>query len=412
MSDTWRSILAATRNAGWLVLDRAAQVAVTIAAGALIARTVGVEAFGSWQVAITILFLLTAASNVANADVTVPLAIAAGPSGPAAIRAALRLRLLAAGAAALIAAGTVLLFFPDGRTAGLLLLLLPLLARDPFAAVTMWFVAQGDVRPYVVVSLATLALRLAGTASVFLLSGPVESFVLPLYAENAAFAALLLLLARSRGILAPGTSPAGLVREMARRSLLGWLATILLLASLRADRFILSLLLPPDLFGLYSAAAQINDNWFHVGLLISSAYGPILIYRARSGTHARNAVLLAVAGGAGCAFAAALISLNATAIAGFVFGRDFMAAGPILAVTVWPAALLPVDTMLSLPMLHDGRLGWILRKNAVILALTVAGTVLLFPVLGVYAPAGATGGAYLSAVAWTAVRLYAMRRTS
>lgn len=409
MSEKRRSILVAVRNAGWLVLDRTVQVTVAVSAGAMTARAVGVEAFGSWQLALTMLFMLAAASNLANADVTVPLAIRAGP---AAAGTALRLRLLATGTAGLLAAGTVLAFFPDERAAGLLLLLLPLLAREPFVAVTMWFVAQGHVRPYVLVSLSALVLRFAGTVAVFLLAGTVESFALPLYAESVAYIALMILLAHRGGVLATGTPPRELVREMIGRSARGWLAAILLLASLRADRFILSFLLPPDLFGLYSAAAQINDNWFHVSLLAANAFGPALVYRARPGTQTRNATLLAVAAGAGCALVAAVISLNATAIAGIVFGGDFAAAGPILAVTVWPAALLPADTMLSLPMLHAGRLGWIARKNALILAVTVVGTCLLFPTLGVYAPAAATAAAYLSSMSWTAFSLYAMRQAA
>lgn len=398
-----RVLGAALRAFSWLTIDRVCQVATTLFVSGLIARGVGVEAYGHWQLALSLLFVLATLSNVASNEVTVPLTIAEKEQGPQVIAAALRLRYKAVfvnfGVGALLA-----FFWPDGPTV-LLLMLLPVLLREPVLAVMMWCMAVGDVKPYFSISIFTLVVRVVGTLTIYFLGKPLYWYVLPLLIENVFFISMLLNLARKAGVKFFAPIAATLTSSMLKLSVWGWLAAVAALASQRADRLVLSLFVSPEQLGLYSAAAQINDNWYYLGVLLAGGMGPALIYRVAPEKVLRNTLILAGVALAVGVFGSLFLTLLSAQLSHLVFGEKFIGSANILSVTTWIVALVPVDMMLALPFLRWGRMRWIAFKNLAILAVTLAGAFLLYEKFGMYSPAVSLLGAYMVSIIVTLVKL-------
>lgn len=402
------SAATAFRNTMLLGVDRVAQLAATLLASALLARGMGPAAYGDWQLAASFLFILATLTNVVSGDVLVPMIVRSEAAAPAAVATALRLRFVAALAG--IVLGLVLVLTWPGLPPWLMLALLPLLLREPLQAVYLLYVARGDVRPYFLASLLSLAIRLGGTWAIYASGLPPLFYVLPLYAENAWYVGRLGWLALAQGVRPGLRLPAGLAGALLIGSRWSWLAGLALLGALRLDRPLLSLVLSAEQLGHYVAAAQVNDNWYYIGLLIGSGVGPALVYRAPDHLYLRNTLYLMGLVGLGAFLAAAAIALLANDFAVLVFGSEFAESGAILSQTVWAYALIPIEMTATLVFLRAGRLRWMALKNLCILAVTLGLGVLLFPSLGLYAPAAAIAVSFTCSIAVTLLLAFPMQR--
>ncbi|MFU2328096.1 hypothetical protein [Pseudomonas sp. NFX98] len=401
------SLAKAVRAFSWLTIDRIGQVLTTLTVSALIARGAGVESYGQWQVALSLLFMLATLSNFASNDVTIPLVIAKGDHGKSVISAALKLRFMAA--LFNIGVGVLLALFWPGTSPLLVILILPILLREPVIAVMMWFMATGNVRPYALISISTLIVRLFCTLVIYLADKPLYWYVIPLLIENVFFVGLLLREAKKEKIGLFQTVPSELLRSMAYLSGWGWLAAVASLAIMRADRLLLSALVPADSLGLYSAAAQINDNWYYLGILMAGGLAPTLIYRAKPDLVVRNTIVLTLAVLSTCVVGAAFISFFSNSIVLIIFGKEFQASVDILKITTWTTALIPIDMILSLPLLHFRKIKWVAIKNICILLGVLSIAYLLFPLYGIYSPAIALATGYLVSITLTCLKIRTLR---
>lgn len=401
------SLAKAARAFSWLTVDRIGQVATTLTVSALIARGAGVESYGQWQVALSLLFMLATLSNFASNDVTIPLVIAKGEEGKNVISAALKLRFIAA--IFNIGVGFLLALFWPGTSTLLVILILPILLREPVIAVMMWFMAIGNIKPYAQISILTLVVRLFCTLIIYLTNKPLYWYVIPLLVENILFVGLLLREAKKEKIGLFQSVSTELLRSMAYLSGWGWLAAVASLAIMRADRLLLSALAPADTLGLYSAAAQINDNWYYLGILMAGGLAPTLIYRANQNLVVRNTIVLALAVIITCAFGAAFISFFSNDIVLIIFGKQFQASAEILKITTWTTALIPIDMILCLPLLHFRKIKWVAIKNICILLGVLSTAYFLFPIYGVYSPAIALATGYLISIILNCLKIRTLR---
>lgn len=397
------SLITAAKAFSLLSIDRVCQVAATLFVSGLIARGVGIEGYGHWQLALSILFVLATLSNFASNDVTVPMVVGHPDGGREVVAAALKLRYRAA--LVNIFVGVALAYlWPNGPTL-LVLVLLPILLREPVLAVMMWCMSSGNIKPYFNVSILSLCIRVLGTLAVYLAGLPLYYYVLPLIAENIFFIGRLLMVASKDGIKVFAPLSKDLLGNMFRLSAWGWLSAVAALAGQRMDRLFLSLHIGPGELGIYSAAAQINDNWYYLGILLAGGLGPALIYRADSSRVLRNTALLAAGAAAFSLIGAAIISLGAPVWTHLIFGSQFDATAQVLSVSTWATALVPIDMMLVLPFLKWGKMKFVAIKNVVVTIFVLIGAYVLFPVLGIYAPVASFAGAYLLAILVTVVVL-------
>ncbi|MGE8178729.1 hypothetical protein [Pseudomonas fluorescens] len=401
------SLIKAVRAFSWLTIDRVGQVATTLIVSALLARGAGIESYGQWQVALSLLFMLATLSNFANNDVTIPLVISKGSEGTSVISAALKLRFMAA--IFNMGIGVLLALFWPGTSTLLVILILPILLREPVIAVMMWFMATGNIRPYALISISTLIIRLTCTVIVYLADKAVYWYVAPLLIENIFFVGLLLLEAKKEKVGLFQSVPADLLRSMARLSGWGWFAAVASLAIMRVDRLLLSTLISPESLGLYSAAAQINDNWYYLGILMAGGLAPTLIYRAKPSLVVRNTIALTLAVILVCVMGAGFISFFSKNIILIIFGKEFETAAAILKLTTWATALIPIDMILSLPLLRFGKIKWIAIKNICIFLGVLSAAYFLFPRYGVFSPPLALAAGYLLSITFTSLKIRTLR---
>jgi PST family polysaccharide transporter len=333
--------------------------------------------------------------------------VAQGANGKAVIAAALRLRYRAALVNVVIGCGLAFLW-PNGPTV-LVLLLLPVLLREPVIAVMMWCMANGNIKPYFNVSISSLCVRVISTLTVYFLDLPLYFYVLPLILENVVFIGFLLKLAHQDGIKIFGRLPGKLLGDIFMISGWGWLSAVAALAGQRLDRLFLSVHISAEDLGIYAAAAQINDNWYYLGILLAGGLGPALIYRADANRVIKNTAILAAGTTLICLIGASIISFGAPYWTQIIFGVQFERSAVILSVSTWAIALVPIDMMLALPFLRIGRMRYVALKNIIVAISILAGSYMLFPVIGIYAPVASFAFAYVFSILITVMVLKGMK---
>lgn len=380
-------------STAFLVLDRSLQVLTTIIITALIARSVGVVEFGEWQLALTYLFILIILCNVFGFEVIVPLSKQNPQYKYALFNTAIRIRLIAVGIYSLITTGIIAFLFQRHPYASLLFLLLPALLREPFSLIGMLLISEQKVPAYFFASFTSLLTKLMVAFAIYLVIHPTNYywFLIPLYLENLVFISLLLQKSHEYKRNHRTELPETLKRILYSRSLWGWLFSVTLLLGLRMDRIILSTLLSQKDFGYYAAAAQLNDNWYYLGLILASTLAPLYIYNPNKKKCISRALVVSIICAVGLCSGALFITIFRESIMVLLYGDSFRGASDILGVSIWAAVLLPLDMILSSPLVYEGRIQ-IQACKGIITVLLVPGLIyLLFPVYAIYSGPAAIG---------------------
>lgn len=346
--------------------DRVSQVLTSMLCTGLIGRTVGVTEFGHWQLALTLFFLLTAFANVATPDFALPKMVEGAEAPRRMLSLVWSVRAKMAVTTGCIFGFLAAFFAGDHPAAWLLLLLIPSLIREPALAVMMWQIARRDVLPYIAVSLFTMALRIALTYALFFQEAKISLFSVPILIENILFFALLTRRYRSIVDDKCGVQPNWRKALNVKALFWAWLALLLTLLSVRIDRLILAWLTDETSYGLYTAAGQISDNWYFVGMILSGTVGAGYIYNASTTLRAiRNTFSATVLVLALVLLGAVIVTLLAPLVIFVIFGDHFFGAASILGYSIFSLALLPVNMVVSLPLVRAERMDLIALKGLI-----------------------------------------------
>lgn len=140
---------------------------------------------------------------------------------------------------------------------------------------------------------------------------------------------------------------------------------------MRLDMLMLGSMVGDAAVGIYSAATRVSEVWYFVPTAIASSVTPMLILARQSNSALylrRLSMLLHLLAGI-----ALLIAVPVTFLAGpivhLLFGPQYAAAGPVLALHIWAALFV---------FLGVGQNCWVLAEGLMMLALprTILGAVL------------------------------------
>jgi PST family polysaccharide transporter len=392
-----RARVAALRNFGWLMLDKALAVIFGLAVFGLIARWFGSTASGHFAYALALLQGALGLSLVCSAAVLLPrlyrmkTGIAATLANVFIVR--LAGSLLAASAAALYA--LIVIDDPDRLKIALLVLLaVPLI--EPFYTAVVYWQSRNDNRNPTLTRAAGLLTRATVVILAIFLGAPlwVVAFAWVLEASVSAF--LLYCSVRplaSWRVFVQRMSPQRSMTyaRFGVRFLLGmWLSSLFL----RIDRLVLGQLLPAQEFGVYASAMQLNDVWLQVSYMTGLAVGPAFLYKALA-APSDSWQVLRVAGmlaGLGCVGLLGALVFGEMAMS-LVFGPPFASGAPYLVAGTAFGILLFSDQVVQLKVTAGNRPLALTVKWAAACLGAVAVQLSTFHTLGAFAgPTGLAAG--------------------
>lgn len=382
-------------NSSVVVLERVAQIGVTLVATLVIARTFGPQTYGVWQAAQSIFVVTSALSLIVPGEVLLPRLKATQDWEQLSITLSSTLvARIAFGALILVGYGVALIVAPAALRSTLavaLILQCSIAITEPVNGLSSWYQAQLNNVPVSLRRLVGLALRLAiFLVCISVLGTPPLPLLASAWPIEALVAGMLItaMFVSSHGAFQFRWTFAELL-SLVRAGLPVWWGLLLYALFLKADRLLLPHRMDPQAFGVYGAAAQLVETAVGMVILVTNTLMPRLIYHLEGGRLDRTTA----AGLLGTiVVACAATSLMAPLIIRVLFGAGFLEAGSILAVGIWLAVLAAIDTMLTGSLIRERAFRVVLIKWTFAAALQYTIIAALFPQLGL----GGVLVAYLS----------------
>jgi PST family polysaccharide transporter len=409
-STRMRAQLAAARNFGWLMLDKALAVFFGLAVFGLIARWFGSTASGHFAYALALLQSALGLSLVCSAAVLLPRLYRMRTGVAATLANVFVVRLGGSVLGAIAAALFALVAIEDPvrlHLALIVLLAVPLI--EPFYTAVVYWQSRNDNRRPTLCRAAGLIVRAAVVILAIFLGAPLWVVALAWVLEASVLAFLLYSSVRplaTLGVFIQRVTPQRSLTyaRYGARFLLGlWLANLFV----RLDRLVLGQLLPAPEFGIYASAMQLVDVWLQVAYITSFAIGPAFLYKAlASPTDSRQLWrVAAMMGGFGCVGLLGALLFGEMAMR-LVFGPQFVPGAPYLVAGTAFGVLLFVDQVVQLRITAGNRPLALTIKWAAGCLGAVAVQAATYHSLGAYAgPTGLAAGVFFGWVAtWAALR--------
>jgi PST family polysaccharide transporter len=393
-------------SSGWWLGERVLVLAVSLLTQVVLTRSLGPAAFGELSYLLAVVGLLWPLAQFGVAGLIVRALLEQPQDDAPILRAALALR--ASGCLVALLVGVVywLWFDPAAADRWVLLVLFAAQCTMVFQALEFWF--QARMRPQALVGwragvvLAAAALKVGVAAG----GGDARTIALVFALEYVLLgAAHVLAYRRAAGRWAAPGLERGWTGWFATRSPWLLLSGIAEVVYLRIDVVMLERLRGLEEAGTYAVAARLSEVWYAVpALLVASAF-PALWNRRQdprrwhSGLQAGFDGLLALA----LVIALAMQWLAAPLVA-LLFGAQYAAAAPVLALHVWAGLFVFMRALLSRWLLAEDLLRFSLVTHLAGAVVNVVGNLLLIPRHGAIGAATATLISYAMA-GWGALWL-------
>lgn len=373
-------------NASWLVSDRVVRLALSFVVGLAIARHLGPANFGLLSYGQVVLFMLLPLATFGMPEILVREFARAHRSPDTILATAFVLRL---GFAVLAFAGT-LAFVAFARRGDALALMVVASYGLSFLPQSLEVVesrlqAQNSLGLISTLRMANTVVFSAVRIAALLFDLSVVSFALLYSAEIAVFAGLTVLTARRSGIsLRPGLFDRAEARLLVRDSAPLMLRLVAIAIYMRVDQLLIPHLLNDAELGLYSAATRISELWYFVPMAVVMGAAPNLTRRFEEGNEAylaelgrllRIIVLLAVA-------AAGALSLLSPLLLPLLFGPQYAAAAPILAIQAWSGVFVALGVASGPWFINTGHLRYGLYQAVAGAVVSIVLNLALIPVFG------------------------------
>lgn len=270
----------------WLVSEKVLQLAFSAISVGLIARTLGVHAFGEFQYALALLFVFSAIGLMAGSETVAPqLAANNDPvSRKRLLGSVFLLRLLVGLLAGISMVLWAVAAEPNSRQPLLFILAASLLVAEPFNTLRLIREINQNTRVITAIRLIISCLKLICIAALYFLDASVTGFILIYSVEYFAVAACYVYTIRDDGPPWCWQACRDRMVWLLSKGLIVWIGVLALILTQRLDRIVLETRLPADLYGQYTAAFGLLDSGWFFGPVAIAALAPSLVYRRISAT--------------------------------------------------------------------------------------------------------------------------------
>lgn len=379
------------KNVGWLLGDRLARLAITLAVGALVARHLGPMRYGSLAYALALIAFFIAIASLSSDGVIVRDMVRHPDRRGEVLGSAMALRALLGLSCWLLAIVIVLTL--EDRTAALLVGLTGTsLIFQAVDAVDLWFQSELQSRRTVAAKFPAYLISNA-TRAILVFSDASLPWFAAAFTLDAAMAATFLAIAYRRypvpgGLRADGARMLGILRESVPFMLTG-LSVILYM---RIDQIMLRQMVGLRELGIFAAALPFSQIWQFIPMTLMASLAPMVARQKAESQATYENTLLTIyrAFGAMALLYSAATALAAPFIIPLLYGQGYAGSVPVLAIIAFTNVPVALGLAQSL---------WITNEKAGMIGLgkTIAGGVVAVVANYVLLPRYGAIGAAISA---------------
>jgi len=387
-------------NIVWLSMDRVLRLGITAVVGVWMARYLGPEQFGLLNYAAAFVALFTPLATLGLDSILVR-DILGDDEATRHVTLGTAFAMRCAGSVAGALGATALISFTrPGDQFTLVLVLLSALGMFALAfdVIDLWFQSQVKVKFAVYAKNGAFLVMSAVRVALLLMRAPLIAFAAATLAELLLGAAALVYMYHRRG------QHMRTWRVRVDRALLflhdGWplaFATLGTILYMRIGQVMLGDILTDREVGEYSVAIRLAEAWYFLPVAITASVFPSILAAKRTDAvqYARRMKILYGALSAIALAVAIPTSFFAQAIVTVLFGAQYAAGGPVLAIYVWASLPVFLGIASSQYLIAENRTGVALFR-------TITGSVVNIVLnLALIPQFGTTGAAVAALIAYT-----------
>jgi polysaccharide transporter, PST family len=329
-------------NMGWLVADRILRMGVGLVVGVWVARYLGVEQFGLFSYAGAFVALFSTLATLGLPPLVVRTLTDYPEQREEILGTVFWLQLLGGFGTLVLSVSTM---FVLRRSDPIMLSLVAIFASSTifqaFETIDLWFQSRIQSK-YTVLAKNTAFLTIAIVKVILInLKAPLLAFAGATLAEVVVGVVGLIVFYQYQGhSIGTWRWSLKLAQKLLRESWPLILSGFSIIIYMRVDQIMLGQMVGDQMVGIYSAATRVSEVWYFVPGAIASSVAPGIYAAKKAGDEAlyyrRIGQSLQV-----LALISILIAVPMTFVSGPIitglFGNEYAAAGPILAIHIWAA---------------------------------------------------------------------------
>lgn len=399
-------------NAGWLFIDKILRMGIGLVIGIWLARYLGVADFGRLNYAIAFTSLFSAIATLGLDGIVVRDLVRHPEQNNEILGSAFALKLIGGFIAVCLVLGTIFLLNPVDILTQIIASIIAIgMIFQVFDVIDFWFQSRVKSK-FTVYAKSSAFLLISGIKISLILSGAgLVAFAWASLGEIVAGSAGLIIAYKATGnsfhklkVSFPVTS------RLLHESWPLMLSGLAIMLYMRIDQVMLGEISGTQEVGMYSAALRLSEAWYIIPAVIISSVMPSLT-RAHATSvesyYRKLQKLFSLL--ARIAYLVALpMTLIATPIVTLLFGEQYTAAGPILAVHIWAALFVFLGVGMSPWILNEGLTRFSLFQT---MAGAIVNVLLNFYLIPLYGGLGAAISTLLSQMAATYFALALFKRT-
>lgn len=389
----------AAANTGWLLSDKVLRQIINLSVGVWVARYLGPSMFGSLNYAQSYVLLFSAISTLGLDRVVIRDIVREPQDVSEILGTALGLRLVAG--MATIALPIALMRFLRPNDLQTLWLVAIIACGNLFLAfdvVDLRFQARLQSKYTVFAKDTSFVLAAAAKIVLIKMHAPLIAFAWVALADIALGGMNMVIALRLTGQpLRALTYSTARARQLLRESWPLILSSIAITAYMRIDQMMLGQMKTFAEVGIYAAAVRLSEVWSFVPVAITASVYPALIESRKTDLRLYNERLQKLFYlMTGLAYAIALpMTFVSGPLMSALYGPQFRAAGPVLAIHIWGAPFLFIGVVRGYWAVNEGMTKFIFATTFLG---TVANVVLNLLLIPVYGPIGAAASLVASQV--------------
>jgi polysaccharide transporter, PST family len=331
-----RAIIA---NTGWLFADRILRMGVGLFVGIWIARYLGASQYGLFNYAIAFVALFNPLSTLGLDNVVVRHIVLDSSNKEQVLGTTYWLKLFGGIGCLLLTVGSICVLRQDEKLTILLVAILS--AAGIFQAldtIDLWFQSQVQSKYTVLAKNTAFIFITLLQISLITMQAPLIAFAWTKLAEMALAAIGLAITYKIKGYsLCLWRWSFPLAKILLKKSYPLILSGLTIMIYMRIDQIMLGQMISDRAVGVYSAATRISEAWYFIPITLASSLAPS-IFAAKETNEAlyykRIGQLLRLLALVSYVVAVPMTFLSGTVIT-MLFGNDYAAAIPILAIHIW-----------------------------------------------------------------------------
>ena len=374
-------------NIGWLFADRILRMGVGLVVGVWVARYLGVEQFGTFNYAAAFVALFSTFASLGLPSLIIREITNEPEKKEQILGTAFWLQLSGGIATLLLAITTIsILRHDDPVTIGLVSILASVSIFQAFDTIDLWFQSQVNSKYTVLAKNAAFLVVTLFKVLLISIHAPLLSFAWATLAEAAIGSVGLIYCYKLQGyFISMWKWDFHMAKKLLRESYPLIFSGMAVVIYMKIDQIMLGEMIGSQSVGIYSAATRISEIWYFIPTAIAASISPAIFSAKKEGDeilyYRRIQQLLRLLSKIAIIIAVPMSFLSGDVVT-ILFGSEYSAAGPILAIHIWAAVFVFMGVGTSSWFIAEGLTYLTFRRSLIGAAINIILNFVLIPMYG------------------------------